>query len=375
MNKVTLLADGGYGDAGKGQTIDKLNPNLIVRFNGGSNAAHNVVTKDFRQHTFSQVGSSALNGSHTYLSQYVRFNPINFVNECKHLKQLGETGIFDTIWVNGDCLVITLYHRMTSENNANVHKRGTCGTGTGEAWRYFQKYGEEALRLKDLIDGHTAHRKLEIQARRFSEQFPDMNFGLDEMEVVFRELMDTVRYLKICTNDFWPILRDEYNHVGFEMSQGVLLDHQLGDKPFVTSSDCTFKQAYELLDGYDRETEKLMVIRSYSTRHGEGKLFTEDEALDTLPERHNIWNPYQGKFRRGWLNLDEVRKSINILGGIDGLVITHMDYIRDDRMPFKVYDNGEYKTIFNVFELEKMLNVKIKILGYGARSVDYQVVE
>jgi len=62
-----IVVDLGYGDAGKGTVVDWLcsqpagepvRPRTIVRFNGGAQAAHNVVTADGQHHTFAQFGST-----------------------------------------------------------------------------------------------------------------------------------------------------------------------------------------------------------------------------------------------------------------------------------------------------------------------------
>jgi adenylosuccinate synthase len=62
--KHALVVDLGYGDAGKGSTVDWLcSParagrlpesriRAVIRFNGGAQAGHNVVTPDGRHHTF-----------------------------------------------------------------------------------------------------------------------------------------------------------------------------------------------------------------------------------------------------------------------------------------------------------------------------------
>ena len=69
-----IIVDLGFGDSGKGTIVDylarsALNP-LVIRFNGGAQAAHNVVAPDGRHHTFAQFGSGMLvPGASTYLSR------------------------------------------------------------------------------------------------------------------------------------------------------------------------------------------------------------------------------------------------------------------------------------------------------------------
>ena len=72
-----IVVDLGFGDAGKGATVDylcspdaDLNVSAVVRFNGGAQAAHNVVV-DGRHHTFSQFGSGTFSGVSTILSRSI----------------------------------------------------------------------------------------------------------------------------------------------------------------------------------------------------------------------------------------------------------------------------------------------------------------
>src|SRR4051812_21915989 len=78
------------GDEGKGSVVDALvrlvNSDLVVRFNGGAQAAHNVITPEAQHHTFSQFGSgSFVPGVRTFLSKFVLINPISMTIEEKEL--------------------------------------------------------------------------------------------------------------------------------------------------------------------------------------------------------------------------------------------------------------------------------------------------
>ena len=94
MNHV-IVVDLGYGDSGKGGVVDWLcaNPGVgwlgsagpvhaVVRFNGGAQAAHNVVTPDGRHHTFAQFGSGSFTpGVRTHLSRFMLVDPLHEVDE------------------------------------------------------------------------------------------------------------------------------------------------------------------------------------------------------------------------------------------------------------------------------------------------------
>src|SRR3954467_7607322 len=93
MREHVIVVDLGYGDAGKGTVVDWLCTQgpvqAVVRFNGGGQAAHNVVLPDGRHHTFAQFGSGTLRGVPTHLSRFVVVDPLALTAEAAHLGELG----------------------------------------------------------------------------------------------------------------------------------------------------------------------------------------------------------------------------------------------------------------------------------------------
>src|SRR5207342_39363 len=79
--RSATIVDGlGWGDEGKGSTVDYLcrtrEITTVIRYNGGAQAGHNVVLADGRRHTFAQLGSATfVPGVRTYLSRYMMCNP------------------------------------------------------------------------------------------------------------------------------------------------------------------------------------------------------------------------------------------------------------------------------------------------------------
>jgi adenylosuccinate synthase len=71
-------------------------------------------------------------------------------------------------------------------------------------------------------------------------------------------------------------------------------------------------------------------IRAYMTRHGPGPFVTEDPVLTRrLPDLHNGTNPWQRKFRVGWLDLVMLRYALAVTGGVDEIAITCLDRLPD----------------------------------------------
>jgi adenylosuccinate synthase len=79
--RALLMADLGFGDSGKGLVSDYLcrheGVDLIIRYCGGPNAGHNVVTSDGKHVTFVQVGAGGLQPDvRTLLSRFMLVNPV-----------------------------------------------------------------------------------------------------------------------------------------------------------------------------------------------------------------------------------------------------------------------------------------------------------
>jgi len=110
--------------------------------------------------------------------------------------------------------------------------------------------------------------------------------------------------------------------VVFEGAQGVLLDEWHGFHPYTTWSTTTFANASALLGG--RDAVRLGVLRTFTTRHGNGPLVTEDASLD-LTDPHNPTNPWQGPFRVGHFDAVAHRYALEVCGGVDALALTHLD--------------------------------------------------
>ncbi|HMB55126.1 MAG TPA: adenylosuccinate synthetase, partial [Thermoanaerobaculia bacterium] len=92
--RATIVVDLGFGDAGKGLLTDHLvretGATLVVRYNGGAQAGHNVVTAGGRHHTFAQLGSgSFVAGTRTLLGPRVVVHPTALLLEAEALAGRG----------------------------------------------------------------------------------------------------------------------------------------------------------------------------------------------------------------------------------------------------------------------------------------------
>jgi adenylosuccinate synthase len=348
-----IVTDLVFGDAGKGTLIDYLarrhTAHTVVRFNGGAQAAHNVVTPDGRHHTFSQFGSATLvPGVRTHLSRFVLVDPPALAAEEAHLRTLGVTDAFARLSVDRRAPVVTPFHRATNrlrEIARGSGRHGSCGMGIGETMADLLDRPDLALFVGDLADPTLTRRKLRALQEYKAAQaarlvLPDDPAAQREQALLqdvaapaeFAALFaDILRHVAIV--DSSAALLRKPGTVLFEGAQGVLLDEWLGFHPHTTWSTTTFANAFTLLQEarYPGDITRLGVVRAYLTRHGPGPFVTEDPALARhLPEPHNRTNPWQRDFRVGWPDLVMLRYALDAVGGpgaLDAVAVTCMDHL------------------------------------------------
>jgi adenylosuccinate synthase len=343
--RAILLVDLAFGDAGKGTMIDYLvrrySADLVVRFNGGPQAGHNVVLPDGRHHMFSQFGSGAfVPGVRTLLSRYMLVEPYALLNESDHLATLGITDALQRTAIDDRCLLIAPPQQVLNQlreraRGASAH--GTCGRGVGECVADDLEHPELSLHAGDLRDRGQLRRKLQAllehkraQADVFREfASAEQSRILDDagwIEPAVEIGAAVAAQAEILSPDASRALLRSAACSIFEAAQGVLLDERFGFHPHTTWSKTTFTNADALLDEAEADAvrQRLGVMRTYMTRHGPGPFPTEDPDLH-LPEPHNADDGWQGRFRRGLLDLVMLRYALDACGGVDGLAVTHLD--------------------------------------------------
>ncbi|WP_433468346.1 adenylosuccinate synthetase [Spirillospora sp. CA-128828] len=341
-----IVVDLGYGDAGKGTVVDYLcsatpaglggRPTraagetgvaAVVRFNGGAQAAHNVVASGGRHHTFAQFGSGTFTpGVRTHLSRFMLVDPLALAAEADHLRALGAGDALDRLTADRDAPLTTPYHRAANharESARGAARHGSCGMGIGETASYALAH-DDAPRVGDCLSPARLRRRLAAVRDWYRDTFPDGGDvpGVEACADAFTAFAGRVRI--VGAEHLHGLLRT--GNVVFEGAQGVLLDEWHGFHPYTTWSTTTFANAETLLAEAGESAARLGVLRAYATRHGPGPFVTEDPALTAdLPDPHNRTGRWQGAFRVGHLDAVALRYALDVTGGVDGLAVTHLD--------------------------------------------------
>lgn len=392
----SIIVGLGYGDEGKGSITDYLcSPKvpepgrLVVRYNGGAQAAHNVVLPDGRHHTFAQFGSGTLQGARTHLSRFMLVNPLTLGREADRLEQLGIKDPLGMMTIDPRALVTTPYHVMANrlrEQRRGDDRHGSTGMGIWETVSFAEAHPDLAMKMGHL----TSHA-------RILSRLMDIKLTLEKE--LAAPLDGQIKPWDIA-NDMWLLAcyidmeRDNIRlgaalkgaPVVFEGAQGVLLDKDHGEMPHVSGTTTTPANAVVLLtevdDGIIMDSVRVIgVTRTYMTRHGSGPFPTEnDEFRKYLPEPHNLTGEWQGEFRFGDLDIVALKNALGICGGADSLAVTHCDAMRHMQLMMCTgYQYGSTmpaghesaRSIADYLDrMAELLDVPLGILSHGPTADD-----
>ena len=357
----------GYGDEGKGSIVDFLvsqtDSKSVVRYNGGPQAAHHVVHNGYT-HCFSQFGSSFNKDVDTYLSKHMLVDLFALEFEDEVLRQKGITNRYRRLYVDSGCILITPIQRIVGQMRELSNPYGSCGMGVGETVRD----GQHSLKVGDLQNEEILQSKLDFLWRYkvdHAEQLTEDNPNNQEIQARYKKIIN-VRLVQRLFNSYQYIgdrlqIVSDYDippDAIFEGAQGVLLDVKYGFSPYVTKTDATLANAYNLVS----KGKRLGVLRAYSTRHGVGPFVSEDlELAHRIPDLHNGTHEWQGKFRIGWLDILLSRYALEVVGGVDGIALTNLDRLQNIKH-IKACTSYEYvgdKNIDGFFDYEIIHERKI----------------
>lgn len=332
--RAISVAGLGFGDESKGATVDalcrSLPVDLIVRHGGGSQCAHNVITPEGVHHTFSQFGSGMMANDQvrTHLSRFMLIDPITMLNEADELAKK-TPGWWRRLTISARCVVITPFHKRLNrlrETARGTGRHGSCGMGVGVAREFELKYGRDnVLCAEDIYDWVDLREKLKFQKNLVQKEMgveATSDLNIEDIKVGYDRWKAFVRLVPEDSS-----IIGESRCMVFEGAQGVMLDEKHGTAPHNTWTNTTFENADTLLDEIGcTDRMRIGCLRTYYTRHGVGPFPTEDNTLD-LPEPHNGNDGFQGKFRVGRFDFTLAKQALSIVGGVDVLALSHLDYL------------------------------------------------
>lgn len=333
-----VLVGAQWGDEGKAKITDLLSKNadIIVRYQGGSNAGHTVAV-DGETYKFHLIPSGILYpGKICVVGPGTVIDPKILIEEIDELisKGIDVSGLK----VSTAAHVTMPYHLaidQAEDRGRGTKKIGTTGRGIGPT--YADKADRFGLRMSDLIDP----KELE---ERVNWLVPRKNVILERLyslphqdsKKVFEEYKAYGERLKPYVTDTASLIFDAIknkNNILFEGAQGTLLDLDHGTYPYVTSSNPVAGGACVGAGVGPTSIDRVIGIsKAYTTRVGEGPFPTEvfGREADELRATGTAWAEFgttTGRPRRvGWLDIVLLRYAVKV-NGLDCLAITKLDVL------------------------------------------------
>ena len=319
MGKNVVVIGAQWGDEGKGKIVDWLTESAqgVVRFHGGHNAGHTLVTGG-RKTVLRLIPSGVLHeGVPILIGNGVVLSLSALLQEIGELEAAG-VRVRPRLRISPACPLVLPVHvalDQARERALGDVKIGTTGRGIGPA--YEDKVARRALRIQDLLD-----------PPRFAERLATLvefhNFALvhyykaepvpfapmrDELLALAKQIAPMVADVAALIHE----ARRRGDSLLFEGAQGALLDIDHGTYPYVTSSNCIAGAAATGSGIGPRMIDYVLgIVKAYTTRVGTGPFPTEltDDVGATLGKRGNEFGSVTGRPRRcGWIDVPALRRS------------------------------------------------------------------
>ena len=376
---VRAIVGANWGDEGKGKITDMLakESDIIVRFQGGSNAGHTIINNYgkfalhllpsgvFYAHTTSIIGNGVA---------------LNIPYLFQEIQSLIDQGVpKPRILVSDRAQILMPYHMLfDAYEEERLAGKSFGSTKSGIAPFYSDKYAKIGFQVSELFDDDTLKEKVkrvcELKNVLLEHLYHKPLLDPDELYLTllsYREMVapyvcDVSRYLHDAIQEGKTIL--------LEGQLGSLKDPDHGIYPMVTSSSTLAAYGaigagippYEIKD-------IITVVKAYSSAVGAGAFVSEifgDEA-EELRKRGGDGGEYgatTGRPRRmGWFDAVATRYGCRIQGATE-VALTVLDVLGYlDELPVCVgYEiDGEVTEDFpTTVKLEKAKPVYTKLPGW-----------
>lgn len=326
---VQAIVGANWGDEGKGKITDMLakESDIIVRFQGGSNAGHTIINNYgkfalhllpsgvFYQHTTSVIGNGVA---------------LNIPYLVKEIQSLVDRGVpKPKILVSDRAQILMPYHILFDQyEEERLGGKSFGSTKSGIAPFYSDKYAKIGFQVSELYDEELLKEKVERVCQQKNVLLEHLyHKPLLNPEELYQELLEYRQMVDpyVCdTSAYLYNANKEGKKILLEGQLGSLKDPDHGIYPMVTSSSTL--AAYGAIGAGipPYEIKKITtVVKAYSSAVGAGDFVSEifgDEA-EELRRRGGDGGEYgatTGRPRRvGWFDAVATRYGCRIQGATE----------------------------------------------------------
>ena len=365
---VKAIVGANWGDEGKGKITDMLaeQSDIIVRYQGGSNAGHTIIN-DYGKFALHLLPSGVFyNHTTSVIANGVALNIPYLIKELNSLKERNVPE--PKILVSDRAQILMPYHvDFDAYEEERLGGKSFGSTKSGIAPFYSDKYAKIGFQVSELFDETSLREKVDrvVAYKNILLEHVYHNPLLNADEI-FELMLSYREMIKPYVADVSKFLNEaikEGKNILFEGQLGALKDTDHGIYPMVTSSSTLASYAAVGAGIPAREIKDVItVVKAYSSAVGAGAFVSEifgDEA-DELRRRGGDGGEFgatTGRPRRmGWFDAVATRYGCKMQGATE-VALTVLDVLGYlDEIPMCVgYEiDGEVTTDFpTTYKLEK----------------------
>ena len=387
---VRAIVGANWGDEGKGKITDMLaeKSDIIVRFQGGSNAGHTIIN-DYGKFALHLLPSGVFyNHTTSVIGNGVALNIPYLVNEIKSIVDRGVPA--PKILVSDRAQILMPYHAdFDAYEEERLGGKAFGSTKSGIAPFYSDKYAKIGFQVSELYDETSLREKVE-RVVAYKNVLLEHLYHKPTMnpDDIYNTLIEYREMITPYVADVSLFLHDalkEGKTVLLEGQLGTLKDPDHGIYPMVTSSStlAAYGAIGAGLPPYEIK-DIVTVVKAYSSAVGAGAFVSEifGEEADELRKRGGDGGEFgatTGRPRRmGWFDAVATRYGCRLQGATEAAltVVDALGYLDEIPMCVGYEIDGEVTKDFPVtYKLEKAKPVLKKFKGWkcdirGIRNYD-----
>ncbi|MBQ3693039.1 MAG: adenylosuccinate synthase [Clostridia bacterium] len=323
---VKAIVGANWGDEGKGKITDCLaqKSDIVIRFQGGSNAGHTIIN-NYGKFALHQLPSGVFYDHTTnIIGNGVAFSVDNFVKEMAHLK---ENGVNPKVLVSDRAQIVMPYHiAFDCYEEERLSSKSFGSTKSGIAPFYSDKFAKIGFQINELFDDEEGLKEkiagiLEVKNATLKNLYHKEPITVDE---IFNKLMEYKVAIEPYVGDAFKFVHDALKDgktILLEGQLGSLKDTDFGIYPMVTSSNTIagYGAVGAGIPPYEIK-EIVTVVKAYSSAVGAGEFVSEifGEEAELMRNHGGDGGEYgatTGRPRRmGWLDLVATRYGCQVQG-------------------------------------------------------------
>ena len=336
---VKAIVGANWGDEGKGKITDMLaeESDIVVRFQGGSNAGHTIIN-DYGKFALHILPSGVFyNHITSVIGNGVALNIPYLINEMNDLVKKGVPQ--PKILVSDRAQILMPYHILFDQyEEERLGGKSFGSTKSGIAPFYSDKYAKVGFQVNELFEDEAILKekvRSVLETKNVLVEHLYHKAPIDPEEI-FKELLEYREMIRPFVGDVSVFLRDalkEGKRILLEGQLGSLKDPDFGIYPMVTSSSTL--AAYGAIGAGipAREIKDVVtVVKAYSSAVGAGEFVSEifGEEADELRRRGGDGGEFgatTGRPRRmGWFDAVASRYGCRMQGATE-VALTVLDVL------------------------------------------------